>query len=286
MQYISYIFFRLLIFSYKLTPFFVLYFYSDIAYFLLYKVFKYRVKIVRNNLLNSFPEKSSSEILKIEKKFYKNLSDITLEGIKGFSMSKNTLLKRYKVINPEFAEKYYNENRSIIGIGSHYANWEWGVLSFSLQFKHKAFGLYKPLTNKYIDNFVRKSRAAWGMNLIPIKETVKFMTMKLDKPAVYFMVSDQNPSNKNRAIKIDFLNQETYCLHGAEKYSKLNNFPVIYGDVKRIKRGYYEIVLSLITESPQQTSEGEITESFMKYLEDIIKAKPQDWLWSHKRWKK
>ncbi len=286
MNYISYIFFRVLIFTFWLTPFFILYIYSEIAYLLLYKVFKYRHKVVRENLKNSFPNKNEDELKKIEKLFYKNLSDITLEGIKGLSMPKKSLLKRYKVTNPELLKKYFNENKSIIGIGSHYANWEWGVLSFSLQFPHINFGIYKPMSNKRIDKYMRKHRAAWGMNLIPLKETAKIMATKQEKPSIYLMVSDQSPTSKKYSIKLDFLNQETYCLHGAEKYAKRLNLPVLYGNVQRIKRGYYEITMTLICDNPQETKDGEITATFMKKLEEIINKKPQDWLWSHKRWKK
>ena len=201
-------------------------------------------------------------------------------------MPKKSLLKRYKVTNPELLKKYFNENKSIIGIGSHYANWEWGVLSFSLQFPHINFGIYKPMSNKRIDKYMRKHRAAWGMNLIPLKETAKIMATKQEKPSIYLMVSDQSPTSKKYSIKLDFLNQETYCLHGAEKYAKRLNLPVLYGNVQRIKRGYYEITMTLICDNPQETKDGEITATFMKKLEEIINKKPQDWLWSHKRWKK
>ncbi len=286
MQYISYIFFRLLIFVFWLTPFFILYIYSEIAYFLLYKVFKYRVSTVQKNLKNSFPEKSAKERLRIEKLFYKNLSDITLEGIKGMSMSKKALLKRYRVTNPELTDKYFKQNKNIIGVGSHYANWEWGVLSFSLQYTHQTFGLYKPLSNKYIDNYVKSSRAAWGMNLIPIKETAKRFNEEREIPSMYFMVSDQSPSNNKFAKKIQFLNQETYCLHGVERYAKMKDWPVVYGDVQRVKRGYYEVTINVITENPKETDDGEITQKFMLILEEIINKKPEDWLWSHKRWKR
>ena len=99
------------------------------------------------------------------------------------------------------------------------------------------------------------------------------------------MISDQSPSNLKKARWVKFLNQDTACLHGAEVYAKKYNVPLIFGDVQRIKRGYYTVTLSVFEDNPQNTAEGEITESYMKKLEEIIKAKPENWLWSHKRWK-
>ena len=282
---ITYLLFRLFVFIFWITPFWLLYLQSGIVYFLMYYVFGYRKKVVWNNLKKTFPEKSESELKKITKGFYKNLSDITVESIKGLSMSKKTLLKRYKVLNPEILDKYYNQNKSVIAVASHYANWEWGVLCLSLQFKHKSVGLYKPLSNKYIDNSMKESRAAWGMNLLSIYETSKYIEIKNTEPSIYFMVSDQSPSIVEKAYWINFLNQDTACLHGVENYAKKFDLPVVYGHVNRVKRGYYELSVSLVESNPKETAEGEITKAYMKILEDYILNKPENWLWSHNRWK-
>jgi len=248
-------------------------------------VFGYRKKVVYSNLKRSFPEKSEQEIHRIAKDFYTNLSDITLESIKGLSMSKKALQKRYPVLNVDLLDEYLVNNKSVIGLASHYTNWEWGVLSFGFQFKHKSIGLYKPLSNKYIDSYIKKTRAAWGMNLVSIKNTSDAFNEKHEKPAVYFMVSDQSPSNRKKAIWVKFLNQDTACLHGAEAYAKKYDLPLVYGDIQRVKRGYYNVTISIIEENPKQTKEGEITQKYMKKLEDTVLAKPENWLWSHKRWK-
>lgn len=286
MQFFGYLFFRLLLFMFWLTPFFILYLHSEVIFFLIYRVFGYRKKVVLENLKKSFPEKTDREIQEISKRFYRNLSDIMVEGIKGFSMSKESLIKRYKVLNPEKADIYFEQNRSIIGIGSHYCNWEWGVLCFSLQFKHKTIGLYKPLSNKYIDKYIKKTRAAWGMNLVSIYETAKIMKQSNSESSLYFMIADQSPSNTKKAYWIDFLNQDTACLHGPENYSKQYNLPVLYGHVERVKRGYYTIFLSEVATNPQEKSPSEITNTYMKILENAILQKPENWLWSHRRWKR
>lgn len=285
MKYFGYIFFRFIVFLFSLIPFRILYIFSDILFCFFYYIFGYRKNVVFNNLRKSFPEKTENEIVQIAKKFYKNLSDITLESIKGLSLSKKTLKKRYPVINIELLNEYFNKGQSIIGLAAHYTNWEWGVISFGFQFKHKSIGLYKPLSNKYIDNYVKKSRAAWGMNLVSIKETNKVFEKKHEKPAIYFMISDQSPSNLKKAKWVKFLNQDTACLHGAEFYAKKYDIPLIFGHVQRINRGYYQVELSVFEENPKNTADGEITEKYMQKIEEIIRKKPENWLWSHKRWK-
>ena len=286
MQFLGFLFLRILILLFWLIPFRVLYIHSDIIFFIYYHVLGYRKKVVWQNLKNSFSDKSDQELKNIAKAFYKNLSDITVEGIKGLSMSKKSLLKRYKVLNPEIADQIYEQNNSVITISSHYTNWEWGVLCLSLQFKHKSVGLYKPMSNKYIDEYMRKTRTSWGMNLISIHETAKYFEKNNSEPSMYIMVADQSPANYQKAYWIDFLNQETACLHGPENYAKKYNLPVIYGHIERVKRGYYEVALSNVEMNPKEKRAGEITQAYMKILENIILEKPENWLWSHKRWKK
>ncbi len=282
---LQYLFFRFMVLVFKIIPFQVLYWKADFLNFLLYRVFKYRVKVVRKNLKNSFPEKTVEELRQIEKAFYKNLSQITVESLKGFSMSPEQLKAHYKVVNPEVLQAFYDKGQSVIGVGSHFANWEWGVLAFGLQFPHKCIGFYKPLSNSYIDDYIKKSRAVWGMHLKSIRETAFSFEEKQERPSIYIMIGDQNPSNIKKAHWVDFLNQDTACLHGIDLYSRLYNYPVIYGEVQRIKRSYYEVKISVLTENPREYKEGEITMLVMKHLESIIRKKPQDWLWSHKRWK-
>ena len=72
---------------------------------------------------------------------------------------------------------------------------------------------------------------------------------------------------------------------GAERIAKMMNFPVFYCELTKKRRGYCEAEFKLMTETPKNTAEGEITEMFARYLEQTIRREPAYWLWSHKRWK-
>lgn len=285
MERIGYFSFRAIVAVFSVIPLPLLYVFSDGLYYLFFYVVKYRKKVVLENLRNSFPEKPAQEITQLSKDFYRHFCDILLEGIKGLSMSKGELLKRYRITNPELLNAHYEKKQSVIAVGSHYANWEWGVLCSSLQTKLKTMGFYMPLSNKLIDQYIKKSRAAWGMYLISVKDTVKGFHENRNSPCIYILISDQSPSNKDKAVWINFLNQDTAFLHGAEKYAQLTKFPIVYTDVQRLKRGYYTVEFSVLCENPNETKPGEITTLFANKLESIIKAKPEHWLWTHKRWK-
>ncbi|MCG3165822.1 MAG: Lipid A biosynthesis lauroyltransferase [Bacteroidia bacterium] len=286
MQRLIYYLFKAMAALFSLIPFPVLYLISDGLYYLFYYAVRYRKKVIDKNLRNSFPEKSEKEIEQITQDFYRNFCDIFLEGLKGLSMSKEELVKRYKIINAEILTPYYNSGQGIITVGSHYTNWEWGVLASSLQVKHKTLGFYKPLSNKLIDEDFKKSRAAWGMYLVSIFETAKAFAENRDTPCAYILLSDQSPARKDadKSFWIRFLNQDTAFLHGMEKYATVNKFPVFFLDIKRLKRGFYTVELSqLQTATPEKP--GSLTKAYAAKLESIIRANPANWLWSHNRWK-
>lgn len=286
MKKIEYVFFRFLHAFIGFIPFRLLYVLSDVFSVLMQHVFRYRRRIVYENLRHSFPEKSNDELKGIACKFYKNLCDISLESIKGYSMGNAHLLKKYSCLNPAIANHFFEKRQSVIIALSHYANWEWGTQVAGNIFMHKAISFYKPLSNKYIDRYLLEQRTMRGMELCSIYQT-KFIFRAEDKmPRAYFLVSDQNPSKVKNAYWLKFLNQDTPCIHGIESYARLFDLPVIYADVQRVDRGKYTVLLNVLCERPKETYPGEITERYMKKLEEIIIKKPEDWLWSHRRWKR
>jgi KDO2-lipid IV(A) lauroyltransferase len=98
-------------------------------------------------------------------------------------------------------------------------------------------------------------------------------------------MADQSPHHGKIKHWVDFLNQETPVHIGAENLSRKLDLAVVFIEIQRVKRGYYEIEAKTLFENPQQTEKFEITEKYFKILENIIRNKPENWLWSHKRWK-
>lgn len=283
---LSYLVFRFFVFLFSLMPFWLFYRLCDVLYFLLYRVFKYRYQVIRTNLENSFPEKTVAEIEDIIQKCYRNLGDVLLEGIKGMSMSDETLRKRYKFVDRHITDKYFEQGQSVFSAPVHYTNWEWGTMAFSLFMHHKVAAVYKPLKNKYIDQHIRDGRAKTGLSLRGIKETRALLDEFEGTPTVFVFIADQTPSNIKKADWLTFMNQDTPCLQGLDRHARRTGFPVLFTYARRVKRGYYEITFDEIAPNPKATKEGEITALFMGKLEELLRREPANWLWSHKRWKR
>lgn len=286
MKFLSYLFLKIFILFVGLIPFGMLYAFSDFMRFILYRIIGYRKKVVKDNLKRCFPDLSSSEMEKVVNLSYKNLTDLIIEGIKGFTISKKEVYKRYKILNPEILDPFQEKGKSVILVLGHYGNWEWGGLSAPIYFHYKEFiTFYKPLSNSYIDRYIKKNRSRTGGRMSPIHKTAITFKQFVDKPSIFVLVADQSPSNVKKSIWVSFLGQPTAFLHGPEKYATDYNLPVVFVDVQRVKRGYYEIKLNILSENPMNMAPNEITTLYAKKLEEVILKKPENWLWSHKRWK-
>ena len=285
MDYIIYLSLRFSLFLLKPIPLSLLYVFSDGLYLLFFYVIGYRKEVVFKNLRNSFPKKNKQQIDELAKKFYRNLTDLLIEGIKGMVMSKNEILRRYVYINPEVADTYYREGRGVIFSGAHLGNWEWGALCSGLWLEHPTYILYKELSNPFIDKFVKKQRAKWETFMVSSKDTIKSFSQTKEDPPVYILLSDQWPHNFRKAHWVNFLNQESPFVYGAEMQAKRYDYVFFFFCIKRVKRGYYNISLEEMTSNPKDFERGKLTELYVKRLEQQIQRYPEEWLWSHKRWK-
>ena len=270
----------------SLLPLNFLYILSDFLYVVLYKTFKYRKKVVRTNLLNSFPKKSVKEIENIEEKFYSHFCDLIIESIRLFSISEKELAQRNKIVNAEILDQFFEREKSIIIVAGHYNNWEMAATILGTRVKHHLVGIYTPMSNRFYDNKFLKSRQRFGLEMISKKLVKEGFEENKEMLTGTLFATDQSPTYSKRVHWTRFLNQTTPVLLGAERFSREYDFPVIYAYLKKTRRGYYEMEFALLENNPVETQDGEITERHTRWLEQQISETPQYWLWTHKRWKR
>ncbi len=269
-----------------LLPLRVLYIFSDFLFLLLYYFPSYRRKVVITNLKNAFPEKSELELRSIEKKFYKHLADLFVETLKLTHMSKKQLLRRCTVTNPEIMDILLNDKRDTVAVLGHYNNWEWLII-ISQYTNYRFTSIYKPLQNKYFDNFLNNIRTQYGTLLVPmsliLREIINDRKNGINTFSAF--ISDQTPAKGDIRYWTSFLNQDTPVYLGAEKIATKYDMAVVFFNLQKVKRGYYNLTIELLFDHAKGLPEYAITEKHVKRLEEIIKEKPEYWLWTHRRWK-
>lgn len=274
----------------SLLPLKLLYILSDILYCLVYKLIGYRVKVVRKNLKNAFPEKSNQELIALEKEFYHHFCDYFVETIKLLHISNEEAEKRIVCKNTELVKQLMQDGKSCLMFLGHYGNWEW-VPALTNKFsedKNEHIGqIYRRLKNKAMDDIFLKIRSRFGSFGIEKNDTLReiIRLKKENKRFLIAFIADQSPSPNNIYYWTNFLNQDTAVFTGVERIAKKADFAVIYLDMVKKKRGYYECSLSLITDDPASEPEFAITEMYIRKMEKTILRNPAYWLWTHKRWK-
>lgn len=273
----------------SLLPLWVLYRLSDAIFYIVYYGARYRRRIVRKNLTDSFPDKTAKEIASIEKGFYSWFCDYIVETVKLFTMSERQMKKRMRFEGVDGVLKCVAHGQSCAVYLGHYCNWEW-VTSLPLAVGDAAVcgQIYHPLENKRFDNLFLNLRGRFGAVSISMAETLREIVKykRSQTPVIIGFISDQVPFWNNIHYWTNFLNHDTPVLTGTERIVRKTGFATFYLDVKRLKRGYYTAEFKLISDNASDMKEFELTETYFRLLEKTIQRQPQFWLWTHNRWKR
>lgn len=277
------LFFKLI----KSLPLSIVYVISDILNFLIYRVFKYRVDLVTKNLKRSNLNLEPYQINIITKKFYRYFTDLYLESIKMDSFSKSDFDNKFNVKNVELLNKFYNQGKSVVFMCSHYSGYEW-CTSLPYYIKHKFSAVYTPIKNKSVNDFMYNSRSRHGLELISRYDAIKEIHKRESEsktPYLYGLVADQSPQLRTKSYWSKFLGVKVPVFTGSERIAKKYNLPVVYGRMKKLKRGYYSVEFQLITENPNDYDDYEITEKYLRLVENQLHEDPHPYLWTHNRFK-
>jgi len=273
----------------SVLPMWVHYLLSDLLCVIIYRLVGYRIKVVRKNLRESFPEKSEQELRRVECQFYHWFCDYLAETVKLSTISRRQMRRRMVFKGTEQVDALLEQGRSCAIYLGHYCNWEW-VTSLPLWVspKGQCGQIYHPLENKWFDRMSLRFRQRLGAVCIPMAETLRRLLQYREEgqPVVIGYISDQVPFWNNIHHWCQFLNHDTPVLTGTERLARKTGHAVFYLDIQRVKRGYYEATFKLITLEPKTMGEYEITDAYFRMLEASIRRAPQYWLWSHNRWKR
>ena len=267
-------------------PLRILYIFSDIMFFLNFYVIKYRKKVVYENLKKAFPEKSEQEIYEIQREFFINFSDYIVEMLKAVSMSEKELKIRVQHINQDLFYQVKEEKKNTILLAGHIFNWEWMNALAAIIPQENCSPVYRKINNVFWEEVVKGIRNRFGNKSLTSDEVLRhILRTPIDGNSIYMFIADQSPFREDVNYGLNFLNQKTPVFIGYDKISQKLDFAFIYCEMKKVKRGYYQVNYHRILPDDDKFKEYEVVRKFHKMLENTINKRPGNWLWSHKRWK-
>lgn len=270
-------------------PLGVLYLLSDLAYPILYYIIRYRRRLVRENLRCSFPEKSPEEILRIEKKFYRNLCDVFIEAFKCLNISDREMRRRVEVVNCQLPESIATRGKNIFMLLGHIGCWEW-CQEVSVRYKapRRSAEIYKHIESPYFASLMHEIRSRWDTEQIEMRQTVRTLLRWASEgePFLCGFIMDQRPDAKVKD-NVTFLSQQTWFAPGAEEIAGKANAELVYLDVEKTSRGHYRLTFTRMEPTEEETnSTYPLSQCFWRLIEQNIRRQPETWLWSHNRWQK
>lgn len=271
-------------------PLWCLYLLADaLIYPLLRYVVRYRLKLVRKNIVKSFPNKSAKEQNSIVDAFYHHFADILVEMIYGYRVSDEEMKERVVFENVELIEQLSSKTQGVIAYLGHMCNWEW-IADLQHRFANPElveYNVYRRLKNKGVDDAMLQLRGKRGGECVEKNVLLRKLVQlrRVEHPFLVGLIADQKPSPRSGHVWTTFLHQDTAFLDGGEQLAKKFDYGVVYAHIISLKRGYYRVRFELITDNPSSMVENEITLSFARLLEANIQEQPERWLWTHNRWK-
>lgn len=273
-----------LLYAVSLLPLRVLYLISDLSFFVIYYITRYRRDVIMGNLEIAFPEKSLEERKKIAKEFYLNFTDTFIETVKMLSIGPKELARR-GLCDTEYLNRLIDEGKNIHIMAGHQFNWEFANLMYARTLKIPFIGIYMPVNNKIFDRIFFKSRSRYGTIMVSAWEFAAKMPQLFKEQYIMALAADQNPGVPSKAYWLNFFSRPAPFVTGPGKGAVKNNTAVVYVAFHKVKRGYYSFKAIPLVDNGSDHTPEELTVLYRNALEETIRNNPSNYLWSHRRWR-
>jgi KDO2-lipid IV(A) lauroyltransferase len=257
-----------------------------LAALLLGTVFRYRARVVADNLHNAFPEQDIEWRKAVAQRFYRQFTDVTMEILHSSRMSLDDFAKRVTVSGVDELDRLSeNRTRSVIVLTIHQGNWEWMMHAANAHTGMAIDPVYRRLHSPGADRFAYEARSQFGGQPILMEKVARNVLKHRRRSRALVLVADQSPGQRDNVYWTRWLNQPTAFFTGPATIAQLTQFPVMFARCRRESRGHYHLQLMPITEAPGQATPEEIIEAYARVAEESIREEPESFLWSNRRWK-
>lgn len=238
-------------------------------------------KIIDVNLELCFPQKSSKERKQIALRIYRNFAKFGIDFMENQNASKEEILQKVHFDNEELLTEAVNSKRSLILTTAHYGNWELCALTYAAKFGAMSI-VGRALDSKGMDKILSQNRTQFDIQLIDKRGGLKKMIKALKDKRTLGILTDQDASD-NESIRVKFFGKEVNFLVGASVIAKKTDALLLSAFIYQ-QDGKYHIKCFEIQDSRLKSSE-ELTLYQAKCCEEMIKFKPDEYFFFHKRFR-
>ncbi len=241
-------------------------------------------RVARDNLARAFPGKSPGEIDRIARDSFRNAGRTAVEFFRVPALFRSSWQERFAVTGGERVREAFRRGKGIIFILAHFGNWEYlAVLPRLLGFRGGAIG--QEIKNPAVDGLVKDTREEMGLDLFPKGESAAVVLGYLARNGGVAILCDQRA--RKMSVQIPFFGREApataapavLALRGGAALLPAFLYPE--GDRYRVEIGEE---ISVPRELPPARAVEETTRRIGAVIEEAVRARPDLWLWGHRRW--
>ncbi|MDC0328545.1 lysophospholipid acyltransferase family protein [Candidatus Pelagibacter sp.] len=240
-------------------------------------------KLVISNISRALPFKNSDEILMIQNKMWSNYGRILSDYVFMKNFRKNTLNNNLKIEGKEILENIKKDGSPVIFISGHFINFE--LMAMEIEKSGiKLAAIYRPLNNifiNYIMEFIRKKYICKNQikkGLTGIRQVLKLFK----KDYSIALMIDQRVSE---GIKSTFFNKEAFTTTIPAQLVKKFDCKIVPIYIQSVDQFNYKLTVNNPINFEKTETIQSITDKLNIILEKMILKNPEQWIWSHNRWK-
>ena len=240
-------------------------------------------KLIQKNIIRAFPDIDEINLNKITTSMWNNYGRVFAEYmfIKKFRYQKQN--ENIIIEGREILKDIKKNNQKVVFISGHFSNFELMAMEIEKVGINLA-AIYRPLNNIFLNFIMEKIRKKYiCQNQIKkgiggVKELLKLYK----KGYSTALMIDQRVSE---GIKATFFNEEAFTTTIPAQLVKKFNTPVVPIFIERFDNIKFKMIVHKPLIFSDNVSIEDITLKLNQILEKMILENPEEWIWSHNRWK-
>jgi KDO2-lipid IV(A) lauroyltransferase len=246
-------------------------------------LFRKRRKLALDNLNQALGKNyTPAQQKNIIKKVFINLSLNFVEFLRFEEINSTNLSQFVTFHGKEYFDAAYEKKQGILLLTGHIGNWELLAASISLVGVRGSM-LVKSAHQKFFDDFLIQQREAKNIKLFYGKNSIRDILKFLKSGGAMGSIIDQHGIGRDSVI-VPFFGRPASTLKGLAVLSERTNIPVIPGYIYRDENFHHHLVFFPPIQHTDNSIEGR-TLQYTQWLESVITKHPDQWMWTHNRWK-
>jgi KDO2-lipid IV(A) lauroyltransferase len=267
------------------VPLPVMYVLGAVLAVLMRDVLRYRVGVARDNLSKALPELDAAARRRVLRRHYRVFADVLFELPRVAVMGPEELRERVRLPDMPVLRAEFERGHPVLLLIGHQCNWEWLLQAVALDVGAPFLCAYKPPHSAGADRLMLELRGRFGARMVPGKRLLREVLRRRGTVHAIGMVADQMPTSSAGRVWLQFLGRDTAFFPGPAEIARAGACSAFFLGLRRVRRGHYEARFEPLAVAGENLGVEEFTARYAAHVEALVRESPEDWAWTHRRWK-